>query len=353
MRTIVVGDIHGCYTELVKLLEKVQLTAADCLISLGDIVDRGPDSVKVYDLLKNRPNTIVLMGNHERKHLRQTLSYSQEIVRLQFGERYHEFLNWVSTLPYYHELEAAILVHAAVESDIPMAQQREEVLCGCIADEKYLERRYGQIYWSHSYTGAKPVIVGHHVVGDSPLITTQKIYGIDTGACHGGNLTAVILPGFEIVQVRSPKDYWREEIAKWQLPVMQAKPWDSYQWDKIKAMCEEYQGAPYSDLSVFMAQKRQWMNNLLSLAPIAIRQVEAKLADLITQYGADGFKKQAHDLPYATLLDQANAGQLTPELLQKILSTPDQWLQMMRILLPADQLGAIQSSPIQSSRGEG
>ena len=45
MRTIVVGDIHGCYEELLQLLNKVQLTDEDCLVSLGDIVDRGADSV--------------------------------------------------------------------------------------------------------------------------------------------------------------------------------------------------------------------------------------------------------------------------------------------------------------------
>jgi serine/threonine protein phosphatase 1 len=123
MRTIVVGDIHGCYAELLQLLAKVEITEKDCLVSLGDIVDRGANSVKVYDFLKNRPNTIVLMGNHERKHLRQTLSYSQEIVKLQFGvhagtpkeSRYDEFLEWISHLPYYHETESAILVHAAME----------------------------------------------------------------------------------------------------------------------------------------------------------------------------------------------------------------------------------------------
>jgi serine/threonine protein phosphatase 1 len=107
MRTIVVGDIHGCYAELLQLLASFELTPDDCLISLGDIVDRGVDSVKVYDFLKNRPNTIVIMGNHERKHLRQTLSYSQEIVKLQFGDRYTEFLEWVSHRPYYHETEQA------------------------------------------------------------------------------------------------------------------------------------------------------------------------------------------------------------------------------------------------------
>jgi serine/threonine protein phosphatase 1 len=108
MRTIVIGDIHGCYAELIELFARVNLVETDCLISLGDIVDRGADSIKVDDLLKDRPNTIVLMGNHERKHLRGTLSYGQKIVKLQFGDRYDEFLTWVKDLPYYYETGTAL-----------------------------------------------------------------------------------------------------------------------------------------------------------------------------------------------------------------------------------------------------
>ena len=329
MRTIVVGDIHGCYTELLQLGAKVEITDEDCLISLGDIVDRGADSVKVYNFLKNRPNTIVLMGNHERKHLRQTLSYSQEIVKLQFGAHYPEFLEWVSNLPYYYETDAAILVHAAVENGIPIEKQREEVLCGCNAGEKYLEKQYGSTYWSQLYTGAKPVIFGHHVVGDNPLIIEQKAYGIDTGACHGGRLTALILPSFEIVQVQSPQDYWKEEIVKWQLPVMMAKPWSSYKWDKIQAICDEFKNSPNVELSAFIMEKEQWMHNLLALAPKIIFKVEERLAELISTYGADDFKKPARCFSYATLLYKANVSNLTSEFLQQTLPTPDKWLQVM------------------------
>jgi serine/threonine protein phosphatase 1 len=329
MRTIVIGDIHGCYKELLQLLEKVQLTAEDCLVSLGDIVDRGPDSVKVYTFLKNRSNTIVLMGNHERKHLRQTLSYSQEIVKLQFGDRYTEFLAWTCDLPYYYETDQAICVHAAVENGIAIAAQRQEVLCGCIAGEKYLEKQYGRAYWTQFYTGVKPIIFGHHVVENDPLIVDQRAYGIDTGACHGGKLTALILPSFKIVQVQAPKDYWREEREKWQLPVLKAKPWSTYQWEKIKAMCADTRYSPNPELAAFTAQKEQWMQNLLALAAIAIPKIEQKLATFIEQYGADSFKKHVHDLSYATLLFKANANQLTPEFLQQVLPTPDKWIQVM------------------------
>jgi serine/threonine protein phosphatase 1 len=328
MRTLVVGDIHGCYTELVELIAKVGLTASDCLISLGDIVDRGADSVEVYDLLRNRPNTIVLMGNHERKHLRQTLSYSQEIVKLQFGDRYEEFLAWVSDLPYYYETDRAIFVHAAVEDGIPIATQQEAVLCGCTAGEKHLAKRYGSTYWSQLYTGTKPVIYCHHVVGDSPQIVEGKVYGIDTGACHGGRLTGLILPDFEIVQIQAVQDYWQQELVKWQLPVMMAKPWGSYKWEKISAICHEFRNSPNLELVAFLAEKERWTKELIALAPLAILKVEQKLAELIANYGSDGFKQQARCFAYAALLYKANAGNLTTEFFQQTLPTPAKWIEM-------------------------
>jgi serine/threonine protein phosphatase 1 len=329
MRTVVVGDIHGCYQELMRLLETVNLSADDCLISLGDIVDRGPESVKVYDFLKKRPNTIVLMGNHERKHLRQTLSYSQEIVKLQFGDRYPEFLAWVQNLPYYYETETAIFVHAGVEDRIPLAAQREEVLCGCNAGVRYLEKQYGSAYWTQQYTGEKPIIFGHHVVEKDPLIIQQRLYGIDTGACHGGRLTALILPGFDLAQVQSQRNYWQEEIVKWQGPVMEAKPWHTYSWAKIKAMCAETRRSSNPKLVAFAMQKEQWMNRLLGLAPVVIAKIEEQLATLTAVYGVDGFQQQTSHLSYGSLLHTAKAGPLTLDVLQQSLPTPGQWIQVM------------------------
>jgi serine/threonine protein phosphatase 1 len=332
MRTVVVGDIHGCYAELIRLLDAVQLKESDRLISLGDMVDRGPNSIKVYDYLRNRPNTIVLMGNHERKHLRRTLSYSQDIVKLQFGDRYPEFLDWIAHLPYYHETENAILVHAAVENGLPVSAQNEEVLCGCVISEQHFGNQYGKMHWSQFYEGTKPVIFGHHRVGNEPLIRAQKIYGIDTGACHGGRLTALILPDFAIAQVQSPQDYWLAEREKWQVPVLTAKPWNSYKWQTISALCNDFKYSANAELAAVAVQKQKWMKHLLALAPQAIAQVETKLAEFVATHGADDFKEQVRHLTYATLLDQANSSPLTPDFLQQALPTPDQWLQVMREL---------------------
>jgi serine/threonine protein phosphatase 1 len=332
MRTVAIGDIHGCYQEMLQLLAEVEISDADCLISLGDIVDRGVDSLRVYDFLRNRPNTIVLMGNHERKHLRQALSYSQEIVKLQFGDRYDEFLKWTNALPYYHETETAIFVHAALENGVSIDRQKEEVLCGCTAGEKYLSQQYDNKYWSELYTGDKPVVFGHHVVGDEPLIIDRKVYGIDTGACHGGRLTALVIPGFEIVQIQSSKDYWKEELVKWQVPIMKAKPWNTYKWKKIRAICNEFRDTSNPELRTFIAEKEQWIEYLFSLAPLAIDKIQKKLVNLVTIYGIDNFKQHVTDYSYASLLFNAHSGKLTPEICWQCIQTPNQWLKVMRDL---------------------
>ena len=43
-RTIVVGDIHGCYDELMELIEKVNLGDDDRVVSVGDLITKGPKS---------------------------------------------------------------------------------------------------------------------------------------------------------------------------------------------------------------------------------------------------------------------------------------------------------------------
>lgn len=71
MRTIIIGDIHGCYQELVKLLEKTAFNkGADRLISLGDLMDRGRQSYEVFDFFRHlkaetEDHCIIIRGNHE------------------------------------------------------------------------------------------------------------------------------------------------------------------------------------------------------------------------------------------------------------------------------------------------
>jgi serine/threonine protein phosphatase 1 len=140
MRKFIIGDIHGCFDELIELTEKIGLTDNDILISLGDIVDRGNKSKEVYEYFLNRPNSIVLMGNHERKHQNGILNYAQEIVKVQFENDYKVFLKWLDTLSYYYETEEAIIIHAFFEHDKEIEQQKDEVLCGSTSGSRYLEK---------------------------------------------------------------------------------------------------------------------------------------------------------------------------------------------------------------------
>ena len=68
MRTLAIGDIHGCHVALTCLLEQVQPHPEDRIVFLGDYIDRGPASREVVDTLlslKKVCSTIFLRGNHE------------------------------------------------------------------------------------------------------------------------------------------------------------------------------------------------------------------------------------------------------------------------------------------------
>ena len=67
MATYAVGDIQGCYTEFVDLLSAVSFDPArDRLWLLGDLVNRGPDSLKVMELVMSLDGrTITVLGNHD------------------------------------------------------------------------------------------------------------------------------------------------------------------------------------------------------------------------------------------------------------------------------------------------
>lgn len=61
----VISDIHGCYNEYKKLLQKIQFNDEDELYILGDVVDRGPEPIKVLQDMMCRPNVHPVLGNHD------------------------------------------------------------------------------------------------------------------------------------------------------------------------------------------------------------------------------------------------------------------------------------------------
>ena len=64
-RTIVVGDIHGCYDELEDMLAELDFGADDRLISVGDLITKGPKSREVLDRFMTEPQFSAVIGNHD------------------------------------------------------------------------------------------------------------------------------------------------------------------------------------------------------------------------------------------------------------------------------------------------
>ena len=158
-----------------------------------------------------------LMGNHERKHVhsqrgRVRPALSQLITRRQIGEPgYDAACRMMDGFPRYIELPEAILVHGFYEPGIPLTEQRETVIVGTLSGEHRVQQQDHRP-WYQRYDGDKPLIVGHHdyLRTGQPLICKDRVYGIDTGCCHGGRLTGLLLPGFRMVSVPSRRDYWTE-----------------------------------------------------------------------------------------------------------------------------------------------
>lgn len=70
-KTFVVGDLHGCFSELMTLLKRVGYDEdKDLLLSCGDLVDRGPEIYECLEFFTNHPNRKVVCGNHDSKFLR-------------------------------------------------------------------------------------------------------------------------------------------------------------------------------------------------------------------------------------------------------------------------------------------
>ena len=76
-RTLFVGDVHGCYTELKGLLEMANFKPdSERLFFVGDLINRGPKSLEVLKL-DHRLSASCVLGNHERsflKHLKKVLN---------------------------------------------------------------------------------------------------------------------------------------------------------------------------------------------------------------------------------------------------------------------------------------
>jgi len=321
-RDIIIGDIHGCYDELLELLAELAVTDDDRVISVGDLVDRGPKSFEAWKFFEARRNSVVLMGNHERKHVRGVLSYSQEIVRLQFGDQYEAFRRWAAKLPYFLETPDALVVHGGFEDGVSVARQREDVLSGTTSGSKHLEQQYGETYWPEVYSGERPLVFGHHVVGPEPKRYATGVVGIDTGACHGGFLTALVIPGFRTHSVKAKRNYWTEEQIRWQVPVLQSKPWGDFPFTKFERELAELRRRTDPDVQRAVQQLESWRQGVSDQIPGLMLAVAERVHGLRSKHEEGNLRKSIAAEPFPQLLFASHAGTLDERSLRTVLPSP-------------------------------
>jgi len=237
VRTVVVGDVHGCLEELDELLRVVQLRPGfDRLVFVGDLLDRGPDSVGVVRRAREL-GALSVLGNHEDKHLRWARrqvparrgAYPRSgTERPAASERLSRAdLAWLSGLPPVLSLGRGwAVVHGGLSPRRPLrAQLPDEVIRLRLVDgdgRMVAPSRNGPprelARWATRWPGPDSIIYGHHVLSmDEPRVEAPapgvRCVGLDTGCCYGGRLSALILPSEEIVSVPARGAYARRRSA--------------------------------------------------------------------------------------------------------------------------------------------
>lgn len=143
-RTLAIGDVHGCHRALATLLGIITVSAADTLVFVGDVVDRGPSTKQVVDELLSLRNTCrvaVIMGNHEEM-MRGAIS-GQGLFNAWLDAGGQATLDsyggsienippdhirlLVSAQPFY-ETDTNIFVHASLETDVSLPNQTSDFL---------------------------------------------------------------------------------------------------------------------------------------------------------------------------------------------------------------------------------
>jgi diadenosine tetraphosphatase ApaH/serine/threonine PP2A family protein phosphatase len=213
-RMLAIGDIHGCYPKLIRLIKKIKVDPIeDILIFLGDYIDRGDQSKEVVDFLislkQRMPQSVFLMGNHEQMLLEYLSGENENPYLINGGKKTlfsyfgtdrpgssseiqsmfpSEHLEFFYSLSPYWEIENFLFVHAGLRDGVPLEFQELSDLLW-IREDFYFSR----------FDFGKTVVFGHTPF-PNPFRFNRRL-GIDTGAVYGNKLTCVELPAEKFYSV--------------------------------------------------------------------------------------------------------------------------------------------------------
>jgi protein phosphatase len=231
----VIGDVHGCYTELAQLLgelgykidaDGVTVTPADGrrAVFVGDYGDRGPDTPRVLKLVMAMAaagTAICLPGNHDLKLARKlkgrdvqiTHGLGETLEQLQaepqeFHERARDFLEGLLSHVVLDDGKL-VVAHAGMKEAYQgrsSGRVRDFALFGETAGETDEFGLPVRLPWAADYRGRAAVVYGHTPVAEAEWL--NNTINIDTGCVFGGRLSALRWPERELVSVPASRTYY-------------------------------------------------------------------------------------------------------------------------------------------------
>jgi serine/threonine protein phosphatase 1 len=219
MRTLAIGDIHGCLAPLHHIWKVIAPQPEDRLIFMGDYIDRGPDSRGVIDFLisleQQDYDITFLSGNHEEKFFLSEMDLTDRAHWLDawggpetlesYGPggfddvpaAHWEFLR--KNRPYL-ETDTHIFVHANLEADVPLDQQLPFTL---------IHKKFGT---PEPHQSGKTMICGHTAQKSHLPLNLGHAVCIDTDPGRGGWLTCLHVETDKYWQVNSDGDLREGDI---------------------------------------------------------------------------------------------------------------------------------------------
>ncbi|MFJ8751588.1 polynucleotide kinase-phosphatase [Streptomyces sp. NPDC102441] len=231
----IIGDIHGCSSELDTLLGKLGYEGGThpqgrTAVFVGDLVDRGPDSPGVLRrvmAMVESGNALCVPGNHENKlgrylkgrKVQHSHGLAETVEQLEREDAEHpefrkQVAEFIDGLVSHYVLDEGKLVvcHAGLPEKYhgrTSGQVRSHALYGDTTgetDEFGLPVRYP---WAEDYRGGAAVVYGHTPVPVASWVNNTLC--LDTGAVFGGKMTALRWPEREIVDVPAER-VWYEPV---------------------------------------------------------------------------------------------------------------------------------------------
>lgn len=229
-RKILIGDVHGCYDEMMNLLVKCDYHPRnDVILLAGDFLDRGPKIKETLNFIRDGFNIFTVMSNHENKFLRylrgnnitvahgmeKTLEQFDSILRDEEAKRDLHF--WLESLPYVIKFaDDKYICHAGINPQLPMERQNRENLIYARSfnpETKSFTDAKAPDWYSFEGPPNTKVYFGHQV-HDKALVAPWAV-ALDAGCVSGQKLRASVFKPYpdayeEIVEVNG-KDYMGNE----------------------------------------------------------------------------------------------------------------------------------------------